>query len=134
MFFDNASRQICTVKIVRTNTPLHSLMTQNDVTFVEAARALAERVLTVSDQTDEQRLDSVFRRVLARVPSQAERPILLAGLARSRTEFSVDNDAATKLLSVGESKRNEQLDLVQHASWTALCLAVLNLDEALTKE
>ena len=134
MFFDNASRQTCTVKVVRTNTPLHSLLTLNDITFVEASRALAERALLGERQSDEQRLEFVFRRVLARAPSESEKSILLAGLSRSTTEFGADTEAAKKLLSVGESQRNERLDLVQHASWTALCLAALNLDETLTKE
>jgi hypothetical protein len=132
MFFDNATRQTCTVKSFRTNTPLQALLTLNDVTFVEAARALAERVLT--SDSDEDRIDAVFRRLLARHATGEEKTILLAAIDRSRGEFRTDPEAAGKLLAIGESKRNEQLDAIEHAAWTSLTLAVMNLDETLTKE
>lgn len=134
MFFDNATRQTCTVKSFRTNTPLHALLTLNDVTFVESARALAERVLMADITDDEGRIDIVFRRLLARHATIREKTILIAAISRSRGEFEADPDAAMKLLAVGESKRNEQLDTIQHAVWTSLALAVMNLDETLTKE
>jgi len=134
MFFDNASRQTCTVKTFRTNTPLHALLTLNDVTFVESARALSERVLLADIKDDAGRVDEIFRRVLSRHASDPEQQILVAAVARSRSEIQADVEAAKKLLAVGESKRNEQLDAVEHAAWTSLVLAVMNLDEALTKE
>ena len=140
MFFDNATRQTCTVKSFRTNTPLQALLTLNDVTFVEAARALAERVLTsdnagAADNTsDKNRIDAVFRQLLCRRATSDEKAILLAAIDRSRGEFRVDPEAAGKLLAIGESKRNEQLDAIEHAAWTSLTLAVMNLDETLTKE
>lgn len=134
MFFDNASRQTCTVKMFRTNTPLHALLTLNDVTFVEAARAMAERVLLADFSDDAVRIDDVFRRLLARKATEQEQAILQAAITRSRREFQEDPDAALKLLAVGESKRNEELDGVEHAAWTGLALAVMNLDEVLTKE
>lgn len=134
MFFDNASRQTCTVKTFRTNTPLHALLTLNDVTFVEAARALSERVLLADITDDAGRIDEVFRRLLSRHASDAEMQILVAAVERSRSEFHAAPDAAKLLLAVGESKRNEQLDSVEHAAWTSLALAVMNLDETLTKE
>jgi hypothetical protein len=134
MFFDNASRQTCTVKVLRTNTPLHALLTLNDVTFVEAARALAERVVLLESLDDASRIDEVYRRVLARRASDKEREILLRALNRSREEFLADGESAKKLLAMGEAKRNESLDPAEHAAWTSLALAVMNTDEALTKE
>jgi len=122
------------VKVLRTNTPLHALQTLNDTTYVEAARALARAVLLSPAEPDGDRLDRVFSRVLARDATAAEREILLGGLERSRKQFAADAGAAKKLLSVGESSRAEQLDAAEHAAWTALCLAVLNFDETLTKE
>lgn len=134
MFFDTASRQTCSVKALRTNTPLHALLTMNDVIFVEAARTLAQKTLELENKSDDERLDIIYRRVLSRSPTQQEREIFMAGLQRSRTEFKKNPQAASDMLAVGESLRNETLDAIEHASWTALCLAVFNLDEAVTKE
>jgi hypothetical protein len=133
MFFDSAARQVCEVKQKRTNTPLHALATLNDITYVEAARALAQRVMLAAP-ADEARLEQAFRLVLARKPSAAEKKILLARLDALQQQFATDADAAQKLLTVGESKRNEKLASAEHAAWTGLCQLVLNLDEALSKE
>jgi hypothetical protein len=136
-FFDSSPRQTCVVKPSRTNSPLHALTTLNDVTFVEAARGLAERVLAPASAADSSagaRVERAFRLVLARRPSPEERSVLLASLSRLTSEFSADPRAARRHVSVGESPRNEQLDVVEHAAYTALCSALLNLDEALTKE
>ncbi len=132
MFFDTQSRSACTVKPTRTNTPLHALATLNDPTYVEAARALAERILKESG--DGARLDLAFARVLARSPKDPERRVLLAGLRRLRGEFAARPDDAKKLLKVGESKRDESIDPVEHAAWASLCLSILNLDETVTRE
>jgi hypothetical protein len=133
LFFDNAARQTCTVKQMRTNTPLHALTTLNDTTFVEAARALAERVLTV-EGTDDQRVDRAFRLVLARAPKPEELDVLRGALRRLRSQYTADPASAKKLLAVGESKRNEKLDATDHAAFTGLCNVIMNMDEALTKE
>ncbi|HEY7157679.1 MAG TPA: PSD1 and planctomycete cytochrome C domain-containing protein [Gemmataceae bacterium] len=133
MFFDSSARQTCVVKPTRTNTPLHALSTLNDVTYTEAARALAERVLTTAGPP-EKRVELAFRLVLGREPSAEEQRVLLAGLERVRRQFAADPAAAKKLLSIGESKRDEALDVVAHAAYAAMCTAILNLDEALTKE
>ena len=83
---------------------------------------------------DEDRIDEVFRRLLARPATALEKKILLAAVDRSRKEFQAEPEEATKLLAIGESRRNEELDAVEHAAWTSLALAVMNLDETLTKE
>ncbi len=134
MFFDSSPRQVCSVLPVRTNTPLHALATMNDITYVEAARALAERVLKSGDANDMARFERLYRLVLARAPSDAERGLLVQSITRLRQQYLADGDAAAKLLAVGESKRDETIDPVEHAAWAALCLAVLNLDETLTRE
>ena len=112
---------------------MHALATLNDVQYVEAARLLAQRVLAEAKSPDE-RLDLMLRIVLARRPTQEERTVLSASLDRLEREYSADAAAAQSLLSAGESPRNEQLDPARHAALTALCLALLNLDEALSKE
>jgi hypothetical protein len=134
-FFDTSARNVCTVKPNRTNTPLHALTTMNDTTFVEAARKLAERVMTTADShSPDKRIELAYRLVMSRVPQEKERAVLLAGLERLKKQYAGDNAAALKLLSVGESKRDEKLDPVEHAAYTGVCLTILNLDEALTKE
>ncbi|MEZ6055206.1 MAG: PSD1 and planctomycete cytochrome C domain-containing protein [Planctomycetaceae bacterium] len=146
LFFDTADRLTCSVKVFRTNTPLHALATQNDVTYVEAARALAQQVLlpptakpedvTASETaaTDATRLNRVFRRLLARAPSDREQTILLAAIARSRDQFTKAPEEAAKLLAIGESPRDETISPIEHATWTALTLALMNLDETLNRE
>jgi hypothetical protein len=134
MFFDTATRQTCSVKQPRTNTPLHALATLNDITYVESARALAERTLLNASQSDPERVEFAFRAVLARKPKDDERKILLASVERLKREFATDKGAAEKYLAVGEKKRHPNLDMVEEASYAAFCLELLNLDETLTKE
>ncbi len=133
MFFDVASRQTCTVKTPRTNVPLHALLTLNDTAYVEAARGLAQRVLRGWDR-DPERLTIACQEVLGRSPTADEQRILTHGLERHRKNFAGDPAAAGRLLEVGESPRDANLDPGEHAAWTVLCSTILNLDEALTKE
>ncbi len=134
MLFDNAARQTCVIKATRTNTPLHALVTLNDITFVEAARALAQRVLLTNRGNEEAALTQVFRLVTCRGASEQEAALLKSQLGKLRVQQAADRAASLKLLAVGESKRDESLDAVEHAAWTGLCLMLLNLDEAVTKE
>ena len=135
MFFDNASRQTCTVKSLRTNTPLHALLTLNETTYVESSRHLAERILKdASVDNDRDRMAMAFRRVTAREPEARELDVLVSGLNRSRAEYSSAPKAAAKLLSVGDSKRDEMLPAVEHSAWTSACLTLLNMDETLNRE
>jgi hypothetical protein len=138
LFFDTASRQTCTVKNVRTNTPLQALLTLNETTYVEAARNLAQRVLqaqpdSVDSAHDVRALNEVFLRVLARPATVAEQTVLLNGLQRTRQQFAATDGAAEQLLAVGDSPRDSALDVVEHASWTTLCLSILNLDETMNR-
>ncbi len=132
--FDAASRQICTVRMSQTSTPLHALTTMNDVAWVEAGRALAERVIKECKPTPEARLAEAFRRVCARRPDAREMPILKRMLDRSLTAFRADPDAAQAYVNQGESRRDTKIDLVEEAAYANVCLAIFNLDEALTRE
>ncbi|MDB6117533.1 MAG: hypothetical protein JWO08_1314 [Verrucomicrobiaceae bacterium] len=135
MFFDTASRQTCTVKASRTNTPLQALITLNETTFIESARALAQRVLTSrSLATDDERLAMTWKVAACRDPNPVELQKLKATLMDFRQRFATDVDDANKLLGIGDSKRNEELQAREHAAWTSLCLLILNLDEVLNKE
>ena len=134
LFFDSASRQTCTVKPPRTNSPLHALTTLNDVTYVEAARALAGRVLLAEPESLERRIALAFRLVIARNPTTEEQTVLTHSFKRLNSEFSTAPDSAALLLQEGESKPLEKFKTIEHAALSALCTAILNLDEALTKE
>lgn len=133
MFFDNADRMTCSVKTFRTNTPLHALNTFNDEMFVEAARLLASKAMH-ADSKAGGRLDFVYRSVLSRRPDKAELEVLLQALAKTRAHFAVNSEAASIFVSLGASPVDADLKLEELASWTSLCLAVFNLDEALTRQ
>ncbi|HSI62148.1 MAG TPA: PSD1 and planctomycete cytochrome C domain-containing protein, partial [Candidatus Saccharimonadia bacterium] len=109
MLFDNPARQYCSVNVSRTNTPLHALITLNDITYVEAARSLAQRVL-LAEKDDVARLNLAFRFVLARDAKADERTILLQRTEYLKTQYGEDKAAAEKLLTVGESQRDASLD------------------------
>ena len=132
--FDAPSRETCTVRETRTNTPLQALNLLNNVTFVEAARVLAERVLQGKSATDDERLTLAFRLVLAREPRAAEQKVLRQALAHYRAVYAADAKKALKLLQVGEAPRDEKLDPVEVAALANVVSVIFNLDEALNKE
>jgi len=134
VLFDVATRQNCTVKVALTNTPMHALITLNDVTYTEAARSLATRMLQKGGATDVKRLGYGFRLCTARLPDEAEAGILKHALDELRKQYSADPAAAKKLIAVGESKPPAELDSTELAAHTALASLLLNLDETLTKE
>ena len=134
MLFDNAARQVCAVKTTRTNTPLQALVTLNDITYVEAARALAQRVLLANQGSEDAALEQAFRLVTCRSPTVGEIALLKTQLGKLRAQQAAQPASALKLLAVGESKRDGALDPVEHAAWSSLCLMLLNLDETVTKE
>jgi len=134
LFFDVASRQQCAVKVGRTNTPLHALVTLNDITYVEAARALAERMMKEGGATDQDQLTYGFRLCTARPPTEREAGMLAKSLASFREAYAADAGAAQKLISNGESKPDASLPAADLAAHTSVALLLLNLDETLTKE
>ncbi|MGH7128512.1 MAG: DUF1553 domain-containing protein, partial [Planctomycetaceae bacterium] len=134
VFFDSASRQVCTVRQARTNTPLHALTLMNDVTYIEAARQLAERAMTEAGPSTEECISHMFRLATLRRPTDAEMHTLLDLYQRVHQRYENDPEAAKQLLSVGESPRNESLDLTGHAAHTGIANVILNLDEVMTKE
>src|SRR5262249_11750444 len=132
--FDAAGRETCIVRQTRTNTPLQALTLMNDVTYVEASRVLAQRVLAEGGATPEQRLTWMFRLLTARSPRPAELKVLYADLEQHRARYRKDHQAALKLIGVGEARRDENLDVAELAAYTAVANLILNLDEAITKE
>jgi hypothetical protein len=134
LLFDSPTREICTVKRSRTNTPLQALALLNEVTYVEAARALAQRMLTEGGATASDRIAHGFRRVLGRAPDKADLAVLTAGLDKRLAKYRTDPDAAKSLLSQGESKPDAKLDPTELAAYTVTANILLNLDEAITRE
>jgi hypothetical protein len=134
MTFDAGGRETCVVRETRTNTPLQALTLMNDVTFVEAARVLAQRVMLEGVTTPAERITLAFRLATARKPRPAELKILLAGYDEHLAKYRKDRKAATKLVSAGESARNTKLDVSELAAYTAVAGLILNLDEVITKE
>ena len=134
LFFDTASRQSCTVKQPRTNTPLQALTTLNDVTYFEAARVLAQKVMELAVENRSARIALAVRKVLGRPPSAEEAARLDRAILRYEHDFTMNPTAVEQLLSVGEAKRNPALNVSELASLTLVCSSLLNLDEALTKE
>jgi hypothetical protein len=131
--FDASNRQTCRVRQGATSTPLHALTTLNDPTWVEASRVLAQRSMKEGPAVDE-RLRHAFRLVIGRTPSAADLAILRRAYDRQLGIFQSDAKAARALLAVGASPRDETLNISEHAALAAVCLAILNLDEALTRE
>jgi hypothetical protein len=132
--FDAPDRETCTVRRSRTNTPLQALVLMNDPTYVEAARKLAERLMTESGGDAESRISFAFKMSMARQPSPEEKSVLLKLYERQLSAFQSDPDAAEKLLNVGESPRNTKLDRCELAAWSTVASVVLNLDETITKD
>ncbi len=131
--FDASNRQTCRVRQTTTSTPLHVLTTLNDPTWVEAARVLAQRSMKANADLNA-RLTFAFRQVVARRPTDDDMKALRRMHDRQAKFFSADVKSAKALLGVGASRRDETLDAAEHAALTSVCLAILNLDEALTRE
>ncbi len=132
--FDAGGREVCNVRVRRTNTPLQALALMNDPTFVESARRLAERVLRLPHLSDEQRLNELIRLALSRECDPAMMVILQSNLNYFRKHFAAEPTAAEQLLSIGASSRDKYLNATEHAALTATAHLILNLDEFMTIE
>ena len=134
LLFDAPNREICTVKRSRTNTPLQALSLLNEVTFVEAARRLAERILTEGGATSQERLEFGFRLVTARKPSADEMRILEEGLKADLARFTTKAPSAESLLAFGDAESSKTINKAELAAWTMTANVLLNLDEVVTRE
>jgi len=134
LMFDSPSREFCAVKRSRTNTPLQALSLLNEVTFVEAARALAQKMISEGGASDDQRLTYAFRLATSRTPTAEELKVLLSGLTRRRAKLSATPDSAKKLVGVGDTPMAANVDPVELAAYTLTANVILNLDEVVSKE
>jgi hypothetical protein len=131
--FNAPSRETCTVRRERTDTPLQALVTLNDPQFVEAARHLAQLAMKEGGDKNEGRLDFVARRLLARPFRAEEMKVMRAVFDDLLGFYKAHGDDAKKLLSVGESRADPSLDAATLAAWTMTANQLMNLDEVLNK-
>ncbi|MEO1618941.1 MAG: PSD1 and planctomycete cytochrome C domain-containing protein [Planctomycetota bacterium] len=130
--FDAPNREVCTVRRIRTNTPLQALVTLNDPVYVEAAQSLA-RNLVRSIDADQDRITEAFRRVLTREPSEAESQRLIALLEQALENYAARTDEARTMACEPLGELPTGSDVVEHAAWTVVCNVILNLDEVFLK-
>ena len=131
--FDSSQRRVCEVRPRRTNTPLHALTLLNDLSLLEASRALARTALSIRhDETS--RIDFIFQAVLSREPMDTERQVLNRELERTLNHYkSVPRDAE-RFLQFGQPEQRRTQVPSQLAAYTVLTSLVFNLDEAMTHE
>ena len=127
--FDAPSREECAAERPRSNIPQQALVLLNDPVFVEAAKALAERLLKDGERTDRQRLEKIFSLALIRKPTKQEEAVLLGHLAEQRKRYQDDEKSALKLLSTGVKTVDKSIKPSELAAWTSVSRAMLNLYE-----
>jgi len=133
--FDAPSRTVCAIERPSTNTPLQAFVTLNETGFVEAARVLAEGVLTqFPEENVHEGIEYMYWTVLARSPSESERKELCLLLGRMIDHYQSEQGSARQLLEVGDTPFNDDIDEVSLASWTSIAQVILNLDESLSIE
>jgi hypothetical protein len=131
--FDAANREACVVRANRTNTPLQALNLMNDVTFLEAARKIAERAMQEGGDSADSSLRYAFRLVTAREPHPRELQVLAGNLAYHLDYFAEEAKAA-QFLKQGDSPPDSSVPARQLAAYASVASLLLNLDEAVTKE
>jgi hypothetical protein len=130
---DAPSREACSVRRERTNTPLQALLMMNEQLFVECARTLAERSLREVPGDAERRLQHLFARVTARLPDTLEMSVLRDTLHQHLTRYRAEPQAAQQLIRVGESQPAPSVRPEELAAWTMVANLVLNLDEVINR-
>jgi hypothetical protein len=128
--FDASTREFCSVRQSRTNTPLQALALMNEELYVSAARALALRVMRAESDA-EQRITLAMRLVLSRDPAAAELKLLQGSLERHRQRFAAAGEDAAQLLADAAAT---EFTPAEQAAFTLVCATILNLDEAVTRQ
>jgi hypothetical protein len=131
--FDAPSWETCQVRRASTDTPLQALALLNDVTYVEAARRFAERMLTEGGTSADSQVTFAFRIATGRTPTSDELRVLCNSLAKYTARFRQSPKEAEEFVSHGESPRNKALNVVDLAAHTAIATVLLNMDETVSK-
>ena len=133
LIFDAPTREKCMIQRPVTNTPLQALVVLNDPQFVEAARAFAQKMIVEGGNDDVSRINYGFKVALSRHATEEELSVIKNVLKNQINSFGSDKEKAKQFLSVGEFKRDESLDLVEHAAWSVVAQILFNMDETLTR-
>ncbi len=133
LIFDSPSREMCTVKRSNTNTPLQALALLNEITYVEAARVFAQRMIAEGGKNPDQRIAWGFRQATLRSPSPEEMSILQNSFARHLATYKAAPLEAAKLIQIGESAVSKE-DPIELAAYTLCANVILNLDEVITRD
>jgi mono/diheme cytochrome c family protein len=131
--FDAPTREECTAERPRSSTPLQALVLLNDPTYVEAARAFAERIMKEGGNDTAERLTWAYRAALSRSPRPEEVKILLTLYARHLDSYTADAAAAQKLVATGQKPVPQGMNVAELAAWTSVARVVLNLHETITR-
>ena len=131
--FDAPSREFCTIRRISTNTPLQALVTLNDPVYVEAAQALARRIVAEGGSNAAERSSYGFRLVLARPPGENERELLTELFSESRKLFASKPGEAKKMATSYAGKAPAGVELADLAAWTVVGNVLLNLDETIAR-
>lgn len=133
VIFDAPTREICTVRRERTNTPLQQFVLWNDPQFAETYRHLGERMIKEGGATPRERIAFAFELATARKPSAETLSDLTSFFNENLHRYEQDREAAEKYLSIGDSPRDKSLDVAEHAAYTMTATAIMILDETVTK-
>jgi hypothetical protein len=131
--FDSPVRDVVCTRRQRTDTPLQALITMNDVQWMEAARALAQRVIREAGPDPRQRVNRMSKILLAHDASPEMAAALEASLHRMQQHYARDPKAAHSLVEIGEKKRDPSIPAPELAAWTMVASEMLNLDETMNK-
>lgn len=130
--FDAPNREVCTVRRIRTNTPLQALVTMNDPVYVEAAQSLARNMIS-SGETPEQRIRFAFHQCLVREPSDLELTKLTELAVTAQDRYTSQPELAKQMATDPLGDLPEGADVAEYAAWTVVGNVILNLDEMFMK-
>ena len=131
--FDAPSREVCTIKRERTNTPLQALVLLNDPQFLEASRALALRIKQEAGDSLKEKIETGFKLALSRSPSEEELSVFETLYHEEMAEFLKDESGVADYLSVGDFRIGDKFDPVEMAALTVLSNTLFNMDETFIK-
>ena len=131
--FDAPSRELCTVRRIRTNTPLQAFVALNDPVYVEAAQALARRIVSTAGPTTAERAQFALKLCLVRPPTAEQVDRIVALFDQQLAHFRQDVKSAQELATDPLGPLPKEMDTAELAAWTVIGNVLLNLDGVLTK-